>query len=84
MTGYLCPGCRVEQHRACTGNVDWYVAGYGTPALRTRCACPCCPQEVREVCDRCGGPCAPQTAVEHRTCRPAARPARRTPTEVTR
>ncbi|AWL36635.1 hypothetical protein B9S66_31045 (plasmid) [Streptomyces sp. SM17] len=64
----LCAPCRIGECGFCCGNTDWYIGGYSVPAVRNRCACPCCPQEVRGVCDRCGSPCSPETAAAHRTC----------------
>ncbi|ESP97074.1 hypothetical protein ACQ5JZ_06845 [Streptomyces sp. ZG43] len=45
----LCAPCRIGEHGFCAGNTDWYLGGYSVPAVRNRCACPCCPQEVRGV-----------------------------------
>lgn len=80
----LCAPCRIQEHGFCTGNTDWYIGGYSVPAIRTRCGCTCCPQEVRGVCDRCGEPCTPATAADHRTCPLRLDPALDTPTEASR
>lgn len=80
----LCQPCGIQEHDFCTGNFDLYIGGRPWPAMRYRCICPCCPQEVRGVCDRCGGPCDPDTAAEHRTCRAPDTPTLNAPTEATR
>ncbi|MFD5026972.1 hypothetical protein [Streptomyces sp. NPDC058373] len=69
MSGRLCPPCGIQEHGFCQGNFDWYVGGYGWPALTSRCGCTCHPAEVRSLCYRCHQPCSPETAAEHRTCR---------------
>lgn len=84
MTGRLCSVCRIQEHDFCAGNFDLYVGGHPWPAIRYRCTCPCCPDEIRGVCDRCAGPCGPDTAAGHQTCRPPHTPARFTSTETAR
>ncbi|AMM10976.1 hypothetical protein Salbus254_6345 [Streptomyces albidoflavus] len=68
MSGRVCSPCGIGEHGFCRGNFDWYVGGYASPALTSRCGCTCCPAGVRGVCDRCGQPCGPATAAAHRTC----------------
>ncbi|PJT47533.1 hypothetical protein CWI85_27475 [Streptomyces albidoflavus] len=80
----LCAPCRVTEHGFCAGNTDWYIGGYSVPAVRNRCGCTCCSQEVRGVCDRCGEPCDPTTASQHRTCPLSLDPTLDAPTEATR
>ncbi|KUL59702.1 hypothetical protein AB0909_00950 [Streptomyces albidoflavus] len=84
MSDRLCAPCGIGEHGLCAGNYDVYIGGFGAPAVRGRCACPCCSQEVRGVCDRCGSPCSPETAADHRTCPLRLDPTLDAPTEATR